>query len=64
MKLHHIAFAFWEIAPAVMWYTDSLSATVTYRDETWALVDVENTSIALSCHHSTRHTWRSSHPRC
>ena len=46
MKLHHVALCVLEIAPAVMWYTDSLSATVTYQDETWALVDVENTSIA------------------
>ena len=47
MKLHHVALCVPEIAPAVMWYTDRLSATVTYQDETWALVGVENTSIAL-----------------
>ncbi len=47
MKLHHVALCVPEIAPAVTWYTDRLSATVTYQDETWALVDVENASIAL-----------------
>jgi catechol 2,3-dioxygenase-like lactoylglutathione lyase family enzyme len=36
-----------DIAPAVDWYTETLSASVAYQDETWALLDIENTSIAL-----------------
>ena len=47
MKLHHVALCVPEIAPAVEWYSDRLNASVSYQDQSWALLDIENTSIAL-----------------
>ena len=47
MKLHHVALCVPDIGPAIDWYTETLSASVAYQDETWALLDIENTSIAL-----------------
>ena len=47
MKLHHVAISVPDIAEAVDWYSETLDATISYRDETWALLDIENTSIAL-----------------
>ena len=47
MKLHHVALCVPDVALAVDWYTETLTASVAYQDETWALLDIENTSIAL-----------------
>ncbi len=47
MKLHHAALCVSDIAEAVIWYSDTLGAKVAYQDETWALLDIENTSLAL-----------------
>ena len=47
MKLHHVALCVPEIAPAVEWYSDRLKASVSYQDQSWALLDIDNTSIAL-----------------
>ena len=47
MKLHHIALCVPGIGPAVKWYVKTLDAVIAYQDETWALLDVDNTSIAL-----------------
>ena len=47
MKLHHVAISVPDIAPAVDWYAETLNASVSYQDETWALLDIENVSIAL-----------------
>ena len=47
MKLHHVALSVPVIAPAVDWYTKTLNASVAYQDKTWALLEIENTSIAL-----------------
>ena len=47
MKLHHVALCVPEIAPAVEWYSDRLKASVSYQDKSWALLDIDNTSIAL-----------------
>ncbi len=47
MKLHHIALCVPDIEPAVKWYAETLNADISYQDETWALLDIENTSIAL-----------------
>ena len=43
MKLHHVALCVPEIASAVKWYTDKLNASVSYQDQSWALLDVDNT---------------------
>ncbi len=47
MKLHHIAVCVPDIKNAVAWYLEHLEADLSYQDETWALLDIENTSIAL-----------------
>jgi catechol 2,3-dioxygenase-like lactoylglutathione lyase family enzyme len=47
MKLHHIALCVPSIKPAVDWYVKILKADIAYQDDTWALLDIENTSIAL-----------------
>ena len=47
MRLHHIAVCVPKIAPAVKWYVETLKANIAFQDETWALLDIENTSIAL-----------------
>ena len=47
MKLHHVALSVPNIEPAVDWYTETLNATVAYQDKTWALLEIENTAIAL-----------------
>ena len=47
MKLHHVAICVPDIRLAVDWYAKKLNASVAYKDETWALLDIENTSIAL-----------------
>lgn len=47
MRLHHIAICVPSIAPAVKWYVETIKANVAFQDNTWALLDVENTSIAL-----------------
>ncbi|MBT7450829.1 MAG: VOC family protein, partial [Rhodospirillaceae bacterium] len=31
----------------VDWYVQNLNANIAYQDETWSLLDIENTSIAL-----------------
>jgi len=47
MKLHHVALCVSDIRQAVDWYVQNLNANIAYQDETWALLDIENTSIAL-----------------
>ncbi len=47
MRLHHVALCVPDIKSAVDWYVETLNADIAYKDETWALLDIENTSIAL-----------------
>jgi catechol 2,3-dioxygenase-like lactoylglutathione lyase family enzyme len=47
MKLHHIALCVPSISPAVSWYVKTLKANIAFQDDTWALLNVENASIAL-----------------
>jgi catechol 2,3-dioxygenase-like lactoylglutathione lyase family enzyme len=47
LKLHHVALCVSHIERAVDWYVQTLNANIAYQDETWALLDIENTSIAL-----------------
>ncbi len=47
MRLHHVALCVPDIETAVDWYVKSLKANVAYQDDTWALLDIENTQIAL-----------------
>ena len=36
-----------DIPKACDWYANTLGATVSYQDETWALLKLDNTSLAL-----------------
>ena len=44
---HHAAVSVDNVAVGIQWYTRTLSASVLYQDETWALLEVGDTRIAL-----------------
>ena len=46
-RINHLAVPVNNIADAVKWYCDSFSCNVAYVDDTWALLDFENISLAL-----------------
>lgn len=45
--IHHVAIAVRDVGEAVQWYTKTFKCTVSYRDDTWALLDFANTKLAL-----------------
>ena len=47
MKLDHIALCVDNIDSAVEWYKDNLSAIVDYSDDTWAMMNVCGSKVAL-----------------
>lgn len=44
---HHAAISVENVAIAIQWYTSTLSASVLYEDDTWALLEIGDTRIAL-----------------
>ena len=46
-KIHHIAIQVADISESVEWYKKNFEVEVSYQDETWAMIDFENTSLAL-----------------
>jgi len=46
-SIHHIAIQVEDIASAVEWYSKEFSVKVSYQDDTWAMLDFENLSLAL-----------------
>ena len=46
-KIHHIAIQVEDIARSVEWYKNNYEVKVSYQDETWAMIDFANTSLAL-----------------
>jgi len=48
MQLDHIAINVENIEKASEWYTKNLGAKIEYIDETWAMLDVGGTKIALT----------------
>lgn len=48
MQLDHIAINVENIEKASEWYQKSLDARILYKDETWAMLDVGGTKIALT----------------
>ena len=48
MQLDHIAINVKNIEKASEWYQKNLNATVEYIDETWAMLDVGGTKLALT----------------
>ncbi len=46
-KLHHVAVAVSNIQEALNWYTKQFHCRVKYQDDTWAIVEFANISLAL-----------------
>ncbi len=46
-KIHHIAIQVEDISKAVSWYKKTFDVHISYQDKTWAMIDFENTSLAL-----------------
>lgn len=46
-RLHHIAIAVPDVGAALAWYRSEFEVRVTYEDDTWALVEFDNISLAL-----------------
>ena len=46
-KIHHIAIQVKNISESVEWYKKKFKVEVSYQDETWAMIDFDNTSLAL-----------------
>ena len=46
-RINHLAVQVKSIAKAVQWYQDNFCCKVAYVDESWALLDFENTSLAI-----------------
>ena len=48
MQLDHIAINVDNIEKASEWYQKNLNATIAYKDETWAMLDIGGTKLALT----------------
>ena len=48
MKLDHVALNVEDIDKSVLWYVQNLKAHVTYRDSSWAMLEVGDIKIALT----------------
>jgi len=46
-RVDHLAVPVRDVAEAVAWYTANFRCSVAYQDATWALLDFENTRLAL-----------------
>jgi len=46
-KLDHVAVTVTNIERSIEWYEENLGATVLYSDETWGIMKVGNTKVAL-----------------
>ena len=46
-QIHHIAIQVKEIQSAIDWYRSHFKFEITWQDETWALLQFENTALAL-----------------
>ena len=46
-KIHHIAIQVNDISNAVDWYQNRFDVTVSYQDETWAMLNFDNISLAI-----------------
>ena len=48
MQLDHIALNVKNIETSADWYVKNFDAKIKYMDETWALLKIKNTSVALT----------------
>lgn len=46
-SMHHVAVSVDDIAAAVAWYTSRFSCSVSYQDDSWAMLDFANVQLAL-----------------
>ena len=46
-KIHHIAIQVKNIEESVNWYKENFDVEVSYQDKTWAMINFENTALAL-----------------
>ncbi|MEM7263438.1 MAG: VOC family protein [Planctomycetota bacterium] len=46
-KIHHVAVQVDDIKEAVEWYRERFRCEIGYQDATWALLQFENTALAL-----------------
>lgn len=46
-SIHHVAISVKDIAEAVEWYTKTFRCTITYQDDTWAMLTFSNIHLAL-----------------
>ena len=46
-RIHHIAIQVTNIEQSVKWYKKSFACNVSYQDNSWALIEFENTSLSL-----------------
>lgn len=46
-RIDHFAVSVRDVAEAVAWYSANFRCRVAYQDATWALLDFENTRLAL-----------------
>src|SRR5437588_12471859 len=46
-SIHHVALAVTDIPSAVEWYRSHFACTVSYQDDTWAMLDFANMKLAL-----------------
>ena len=46
-KIHHIAVQVDDVKSAVDWYSSQFNVEVTYQDETWAMLQFDNISLAI-----------------
>tara|TARA_B100000214_G_scaffold372769_1_gene351677 strand:+ start:328 stop:630 length:303 start_codon:yes stop_codon:yes gene_type:complete len=47
MKIDHVALVVDSIYDSVVWYRDRFNAHVDYEDETWAMLDISGSKLAL-----------------
>lgn len=46
-SIHHVAISVPDIAQAVDWYRANFRCSVSYQDDTWAMLDFANLKLAL-----------------
>ena len=46
-KIHHIAIEVKNIQNSIDWYTKNTKCKISYQDDTWALLNYDNISLAL-----------------
>lgn len=47
MEIDHVAIVVKNISTAISWYQQSVNAEIDYVDETWAMLKIKNSKVAL-----------------